>query len=121
MVLHAFTCPEHETPLVVALVMTSDALVGDEDDHTLWQISAEDTAAGELTVDFPEAPSGFDIQTPGPRELPEGELTLYVKWGTIGQAVSFVRGDVPEDGSVFTDYGTVSHEEFLDTAQDRCS
>jgi hypothetical protein len=111
-------CPGQKV-ISVELVVTKDAVIGDERDPVLWRIEAPGgVAAGKFVVG--QTPSGFTSTVPLRAEPPAGEPLGILLDSSLGQtAVGFTVQQLRPD-TVFTDGQSLSPQAFRQQAGGQC-
>jgi hypothetical protein len=111
-------CPGQKV-ISVELVVTNDAVIGDDKDPILWRIEAPGGVAAEKFV-VGQTPSGFTSTVPLRAEPPAGQPLGILLDTSLGQtAVGFTVQQLRPD-TVFTDGRSLSPEAFRRQAGGQC-
>ena len=111
-------CPGQKVTSV-ELVVTNDAVIGDDKDPVLWRIEAPGGVAAEEFV-VGQAPPGFNSTVPLRAEPPAGQPLGVLLDTSLGQtAVGFTVKQLRPD-AIFTDGQSLSPEAFRQQAGGEC-
>jgi hypothetical protein len=112
-------CPGQKV-ISVELVVTKDAVIGDDKDPVMWRIEAAPRGVEAEKFVVGQTPSGFSSSFPLRAEPPAGESLGILLDTSLGQtAVGFTLQHLRPD-AVFTDGHSLSPKAFRQRAEGQC-